>query len=84
MAAYPGFYPDLIELRTPLKVTGCKTSHKFRIHILSAVSNNLMLQFSVNEQKKVGNHIEIEKEIRQMDVYHLPDQGTAIYSELRN
>lgn len=43
-----------------------------------------MLQFSVNEQKKVGNHIEIEKEIRQMDVYHLPDQGTAIYSELRN
>jgi hypothetical protein len=43
-----------------------------------------MLQFSVNEQKKVGNHIDNVKEIRQMDVFHLPDQGTAIYRVLGN
>ena len=35
-------------------------------------------QFSANEQKQHGYHIDIAKEIRQMDVYHLPDQGTAI------
>jgi len=50
----------------------------WKIVIENAILTGDNSQFSANEQKQHGTPIDIAKEIRQMDVYHLPDQRTAI------